>query len=376
MSARLGYPLPSSNPNAGAECDPAGVGLQGLVDTTDIAGATTDPLADEQAGTWLGHLRPNKYSGAVDPETETEEALRIAAAAGLPPVSRAQLAEAEAAVQNDPRFDELKEALGAAPLDPEGAKKRGWKIMQSMLLHRQRDNNDIWAVLVLALRHALLDQGEQLRYNLQRLEMYGAIARQMSKYGAVLQDAQRRLDVKLSQEKDDLKRSFVEVPLGDQREYDAQSFFALEQDGGVHYIQHAKQAEAVAPQALEAIDADPYLPLWKFGFGKPQQGFKSAAGAKYVGKGRDEEARRADASKHLSDKNQSEADAANVVSTTGLGLKVQNYTQQREQLQKLTEKWQTRFQMDHEIKNQTASAITSVLKNLHDMQAAITRNMQ
>ena len=366
MSARLGYPLPSSAPEASARAGAPDKLLQGNVEVADlagfgessasVAGATSD---DESAGTWLGRVHPNKYTGDLGLEdVDLEEAQRLAVGAGLPYFSSAKLAEIQAELQNDPRLDELKITLSSARHNPQQAKSRAWQLTTAMVRDRRLQGNDVWAVLILALRHALIDQGEQLRYTLDRLQMYGAMGQQMSKYGTVLLEVQRALDLKLSNEKDKLKQAFVEVPFNDQREYDAESFYALLADGGLHYKQHAAQAQTVPEAgALQAKEAEGYVPLWKFGLGKPQQHFKTGDGKSWLGRGKDEPTRRADVIKQISGKYQGDADAANLVSTTGLGLKVQNYTQQREQLQKLTEKWQTRFQMDHEVKNQTASAI-------------------
>lgn len=376
MSARLGYPLPSSTPAPDALC-------RGSVKNVDFGGNADfgdgDAACDEShAGTWLGRMHPNKYSGSIDAEgLGDEEAQRIANAAGLPYFTPARLAELAAELQGDPRLDELKAALATAHRDPGHAQSRSWQLSQALARDCGDGKNDVWAVLVLALRHALIDQGDQLRYTLDRLQMYAAMGQQMSKYGAVLQEAQRALDLKMSQEKDKTKMAFVEVPFNDQREYDAESFYALLKDGSLGYKQTARQPAEAPPAAdLQAQEAEGYKPFWKLGFGTEQQHFKTPDGKKWRGRGNDEPTRRTDVIKQITEKSHKEADSANIVSLTGLGLKVQNYTQQREQLQKLTDRWQTRFQMDHEVKNQTAAAITSVLKNLHDMRTSVTRNLQ
>ena len=66
---------------------------------------------------------------------------------------------------------------------------------------------------------------------------------------------------------------------------------------------------------------------------------------------------------------------ANPVSAQGLNAKLTIFQQQRDQLQKNIDHWTNQYQSDNEVKNQLTTTITSILKNMYDMQGSVTRNL-
>ncbi len=172
---------------------------------------------------------------------------------------------------------------------------------------------NIWALVVVALKGAMEDQNETLQYDLNKLKMYGAMSDQMSAYAQVLEQTQTNLDGAIQNQKDDNKKGNQEVEMDNQLSFGPSSMFTLDNNG-----QMLAQGEA-----------------------KPENAKNNA----------------------------------NPVSAQGLNAKLQTFQQQRDQLQKNIDHWTNQYQSDNEVKNQLTTTITSILKNMYDMQGAVTRNI-
>lgn len=283
-----------------------------------------DPL---HLQTFEGVRSPNKYSGSTmgqgdggDPDTqETSQTLQ---SAGIPGYGPQQINAAEARVNSDPDLqqgvDQMSQSMNQLgvgdPTEQAGAAANVFNAGEQLA---KAKNIDIWQLLVVALKGATRDQNEQLRDDLSQLKVLSKVSSQMSAYSDVLQAAQQAIDNKMSAEKDDKKKQNIEVKLNDQRQYSQGDMDHLLGDGTVNFTQTA--------------DQDP---------------------------------------NHQADRDTSH----NMVSSSGLNVKIQNFSQERDQLQKNIDKRTQKYQSDNENKNQVVAAITAVLKNYYDMMSNTARN--
>ena len=172
---------------------------------------------------------------------------------------------------------------------------------------------NVWALVVVALKGAMEDQNQTLQYDLNKLKMYGTMSDQMSAYAQVLEQTQSNLDGAIQNQKDDNKKGNQEVEMPTQLSFGPSSMFTLDNNG------------QMLPQTVS----------------NPENAKNNA----------------------------------NPVSAQGLNAKLQTFQQQRDQLQKNIDHWTNQYQSDNEVKNQLTTTITSILKNMYDMQGAVTRNL-
>ena len=268
----------------------------------------------------------NKYSGNTrsagqggDPNTQ--EALQIFQNAGIPGVTPQSVASTESKVSSDPTLksgvDQMSDTINQMG-NPSQQPAAASALQDSATQLAQNSGIDIWQLLVVSLKGAVRDQNDGLRDDLSKLQVLSKVSSQMSQYSDVLQQAQQTLDNKMSAEKDDKKKQNLEVKFNDDRSYAGPDLDHLDSQGGVRYTQLA--------------DQDPT---------------------------------------HMADKDNSH----NMVSASGLNVKIQNFSQERDQLQKNIDKGTQKYQSDNENKNQVVAAITAVLKNYYDMMSSTVRNM-
>ena len=72
---------------------------------------------------------------------------------------------------------------------------------------------NVWALVVVALKGAMEDQNQTLQYDLNKLKMYGTMSDQMSAYAQVLEQTQSNLDGAIQNQKDDNKKGNQEVEM-------------------------------------------------------------------------------------------------------------------------------------------------------------------
>ena len=282
----------------------------------------TDPL---HLHSFDGVKASNKFSGSTKSQSsggdqDTQETAQVFQNAGIPGASPTQINAAEAKVNADPQLKAGVEQMSSSINqmgDPTKQASASQGLMSAANQLAQSKNIDIWQLLVVALKGSTRDQNDQLRDDLGQLQMLSKVSDQMSQYSDVLQAAQQNLDNKMASEKDDKKKQNVEVKLNDQRNYEGTDLTHLLADGSVKYTQTA--------------DQDPT---------------------------------------HQADSDKSH----NMVSASGLNVKIQTFTQERDQLQKNIDKRTQKYQSDNENKNQTIAAITAVLKNYYDMMSSTVRN--
>ena len=172
---------------------------------------------------------------------------------------------------------------------------------------------NVWALVVVALKGAMEDQNQTLQYDLNKLKMYGTMSDQMSAYAQVLEQTQTNLDGAIQNQTDDNKKGNQEVEMPTQLSFGPSSMFTLDNNG------------QMLPQTVS--------------------------------------------------KSENAKNNANPVSAQGLNAKLTIFQQQRDQLQKNIDHWTNQYQSDNEVKNQLTTTITSILKNMYDMQGSVTRNL-
>ena len=244
---------------------PAGVNLNNSLDantvvwgstpSTNVSGSSTINPSTGSAGTYDGTVQANKFltisTGTGDGMEASEEATQ---AAGNPPgeyLTANMVNQLSNQIGNKPSVQTLANNFLNIAQHPELAAQDIPQLSAAAQAALLDTGVNIWALLVVALKTAMEDQNETLKYDLSRLKMYSIMSDQMSQYASILEDTQNTLDQKISNTKDNNAKQNVDTPMPTQYFYGPESFYTLNAAGQMMPQNKGTSSTVVNSQGLQ-----------------------------------------------------------------------------------------------------------------------------
>lgn len=269
------------------------------------------PAARADVSTYAGRSAANKFAGGPTTDADIAAAQEAARDAGAPFVSNAQVAEAAAKARGTPSFDTVTDALYTAHVQRPLEQQEVHEAVASAIDAARDANVDPWALVLAALMEAQKGKEADKGIALSFIKMYNIMGKKMADYSSYMLGVQQQLDGKMAAEKDDKKKPNVEVVMKQQLDFNPESMTSLTTAG-----------------EMRAKD--------------------NAAG---------------------------KSDKDNTVTASSLQQRITLFGQQREQLSKMSDRWTQNYNNDMDQRNQLATQISQLLKDMFTVSQRISSNL-
>ncbi len=358
--------------------------------STGAPASSSAPAAADSPDTVEGQAAANKFTGqaqdqipGIDKDTHQQVDGSLAEA-GMAPPGIAYLAQTRQRTSGNPQMQALKDTFRDAMATGRGLDKIGDTVKDLGNSIGRDTNLNPWAIVVQALMEAAQGGRDDQAYQLQKLQLFGEMQKQMMEYSNVLTQKQKELDRAIGSGKD--ANTNAQIVFNEQKSFDNTS--TLDKHGKLVATSTAS-GKSVSADGLEQDGNDNGKPnkdgVKEWTFKIPEDTRKNLTkdgplsnlkNKKIRVAADDEKAARKSAAQQINNALKSSGkNNDSMISQTGLSAELQHFNQGLDQLNTKISQAQNAVQNNMQQEQQNYGGITSVLKTMYEGLAGITRNL-